>query len=303
MRNNNRKWIYLIILSVIWGTSYILIKKGLEGFTPIQLGSLRIVMATIFLFLFGFRSLKGITKFQWKWIAVSGMIGSFFPVFLFSYAETEIDSSIAAILNSLVPLFTIFIGYLVFKVKVRGNQFLGVIVGLIGALVLIFLGASINPDQDYRYAGLVVLAALSYAYNVNIIKSKLYGVSPMGIAVGNFAVMFVPALVILMFSGALANETIEGTFFYSSLGYITILCLLSTCVAKVMFNKLVHISSPVFSVSVTYLIPIVGILWGVFDGEVFTMGQLMASGIILLGVYLVNRKKIKINSKAAVKNA
>lgn len=291
MSDLNRKWLYLIVLSIIWGTSYILIKKSLEGFSPIQLGVLRIIIAALLLFLIGLKSLRGITRQQWKWIAVSGIIGSFIPVFLFAFAQTQIDSSIASILNSLVPLFTIAVGYLAFRIAFNSNQLLGVIVGLGGAILLITMGAEINPEQNYWYACLVIIATICYAFNANIIKSKLYDVSPLGIAVGNFATMLIPALLILPFSGVFEAKVIEGQYFLSSLGYIVILCVLGTCVAKVMFNKLIHISSPVFSVSVTYLIPVVGIFWGVLDGEKFTVGQFFAGGIILLGVYLVNKKK------------
>ena len=105
--------------------------------------------------------------------------------------------------------------------------------------------------------------------------------------------MFIPALIILPFSGVFEAKVIEGQYFLSSLGYIVILCVLGTCVAKVMFNKLIHISSPVFSVSVTYLIPVVGIFWGLMDGENFVLQQLLAACIIIFGVYLINRQKIK----------
>jgi drug/metabolite transporter (DMT)-like permease len=290
MSDVNRKWWYLLILSIIWGTSYILIKKGLEGFTPIQLGAVRILMTIVFLVIIGLRSLRGITKNQWKWISISGFIGSFIPVFLFAYAETEIDSSIASILNSLVPLFTIFIGFIAFNIKFTRNQILGVIVGLTGASLLILQGKEINPNQNYWYAGFVILATICYAFNANIIKSKLQEVSPMGITVGNFIVMFFPALIILLFSGVFKKDVIEGEYFLSSIGYLVVLSLLGTCVAKVMFTKLIQISSAVFSVSVTYLIPIVGIVWGILDNEKFTLEQLLASSVILAGVYLVNKK-------------
>ncbi|GMN06837.1 DMT family transporter [Croceitalea sp. MTPC5] len=288
---SNRKWVYLIVLSFIWGTSYILIKKGLEGFTPIQLGAARIVIAGLFLFGIGFKSLRSISKAAWKWVALSGFIGSFFPMFLFAYAETEIDSSIAAILNSLVPLFTLFVGLFAFGISFTRNQLLGVFVGLLGAGVLIFFGKDINPNQNYWYSGFVIVATICYACNANIIKSKLQHVTPMGIAVGNFAFIFVPALVVLPFSGFFNVEVTSGKYFWSSLGYIVILCVIGTCIAKVMFNRLVQISSAVFSVSVTYLIPIVGIFWGILDGERFTVKQLLASLLILLGVYLVNKKR------------
>jgi len=290
MTEQNRKWIYLIVLSIIWGTSYILIKKGLQGFTPVQLGSVRIVIAGLFLFLIGFKSLKSISKTEWKWVIISGFIGSFIPVFLFAYAETEIDSSVAAILNSLVPLFTLFVGLFAFGVTFTKNQLIGVLVGLVGAGFLIFFGKGVNPDQNYWYAGFVIIATICYACNANIIKSKLQQVSPMGIAVGNFAAIIIPALMILPFSGFFSAEVRSGEFFWSSLGYIVVLCAIGTCIAKVMFNRLVQISSAVFSVSVTYLIPIVGIFWGILDGEQFTLRQLLASLLILLGVYLVNKK-------------
>jgi len=286
-----RKWLYLIILSFIWGTSYILIKKGLEGFAPLQLVALRIVIAGGLLLLIGFKSFSTIKKEDWKWLALSGFVGSFFPMSLFAFAQTEIDSSVTAVLNSLVPLFTLFVGLFAFGISFTRNQLLGVLVGLLGASLLVVFGSNTNPEQNYWYAGLVVIATICYAANANIIKSKLQGVSPMGIAVGNFVCILLPGLLLLPLSGTFNADVIAGDFFWSSLGYITLLCLIGTCIAKVLFNKLIQISTPVFSVSVTYLIPIVGIFWGIVDGEVFTLKQLGASLLILAGVYIVNKKR------------
>ncbi len=291
MKIENRKWLYLIVLSLIWGTSYILIKKGLVGFAPLQLGALRIIISGCLLLMIGYNSLKTIRKEDWKWLALSGFIGSFFPMFLFAFAETEIDSSVTAVLNSLVPLFTLFVGLFAFGISFTRNQFIGVLVGLLGASLLVLFGSAINPEQNYWYAGFVLIATICYACNANIIKSKLQAVSPMGIAVGNFVCILIPGFILLPFSGALSKEVLDGNFFWSSLGYIVILCIISTCIAKVIFNKLIQISSPIFSVSVTYLIPIVGIFWGVVDGETFSVKQLGASFLILVGVYLVNKKR------------
>lgn len=297
MQASNKKWLYLFILSLIWGTSYILIKKGLVGLTPLQLGAFRIIFTTIFLFLIGFRSLFRITKAQWGWVALSALLGTFLPVFLFAYAETQIDSSIASILNSLVPLFTIFLGFLLFKIAFTRNQVVGVILGLLGAAILIFQGAEVNPDQNYVFAGLVVVAALCYAGNANILKSKLQEVSSLAIAVGNFSVMLIPAVIVLYFAGGMQLDVAEPAI-RSSLLYIVILAFFGTALAKILFNKLVQISSAVFSTSVTYLIPIVGIFWGLLDGERFTLIHLLGAGVILTGVYLVNanRKQKKTNS-------
>ena len=297
MQASNKKWLYLFILSLIWGTSYILIKKGLVGLTPLQLGAFRIIFTTIFLFLIGFRSLFRITKAQWGWVALSALLGTFLPVFLFAYAETQIDSSIASILNSLVPLFTIFLGFLLFKIAFTRNQVVGVILGLLGAAILIFQGAEVNPDQNYVFAGLVVIAALCYAGNANILKLKLQEVSSLAIAVGNFSVMLIPALIVLYFAGGMQLDVAEPAI-GSSLLYVVILAFFGTALAKILFNKLVQISSAVFSTSVTYLIPIVGIFWGLLDGERFTLIHLLGAGVILAGVYLVNanRKQKKTNS-------
>lgn len=291
LKTDQKKWVYLLVLSIIWGTSYILIKKGLQGFTPIQLGAVRVLLAALFLGVIGFRSLTKLTPYQWKWIAVSGFLGSFFPVFLFAYAQTEIDSGVTAVLNSMVPLFTLFIGRFLFGTAIRPLQLIGVLFGFIGAVGLILVGAQIHADQNYSYALLILLAALGYACNANIIKAKLQGASPLAIATGNFAVITLPALIILPLSGFFDTAVIEGPYFWSSLGYLTLLCVMSTCIAKIMFNRLIQMADPVFSVSVTYLIPIVGLMWGVADGESFVLQQLLAALFILLGVYLVTQKK------------
>ena len=259
--------------------------------SPIHLGGLRAVIATMLLWIIGFKTLRNISRSEWKWIVLSGFIGSFIPMFLFAIAQTEIDSGITAILNSLVPLFTLFIGLFAFAIKFTWNQLVGVLVGLVGAALLIVFGQSLNPNQNYGYAGFVVLATICYACNANIIKSKLQDVSPMGIAVGNFTSIVVPALLVLSFSGFFSVSVLTGPYFWTSFGYIVLLCIIGTCIAKVMFNRLVQISSAVFSVSVTYLIPIVGVFWGVLDEENFTLKQFLAAVLILVGVYLVNKKK------------
>lgn len=293
MDNQKKKWVYLILLAIIWGSSFILIKKGLIGLTALQLGALRILFTAFFLFIMGFKTLKTISKKDWLWISISGLAGTFFPVFLFAYAETEIDSSIASILNSLVPLITLLIGWLVFKIKIKPKQTLGVIVGLAGTGLLIFQGATVLTDQKFFYNFLVVIASICYGINVNIIKAKLQHVKPLAIATGNFAFMVIPALVVLFTSDLLHAETLADPIVQESMIYILILALFGTAIAKILFNTIVQISTPVFSSSVTYLIPIVAVMWGILDGETFTFMQIIGTLTILGGVYLVNTRKNK----------
>ncbi len=291
MQNNTLKWVYLVILSLIWGSSFILIKKGLVGLTPVQLGSFRILFTSFFLLLIGWKSLLTIEKASWKWIIISGVLGTGIPVYLFAYAETEIDSSIASILNSGVPLLTLILGLILFGARFVKKQLLGILLGLTGSIALILIGAQVNPDQNYWYALLVILATLLYAINVNIIKYHMQNISAMAIATGNFVFIFIPALLLLISTGFFTSETIQNPEVQTSLGYILILAILGTAVAKVMFNKLVQISDPVFASSVTYLMPLISVMWGILDGEKFTLLQLAASLIIILGVYLANAKR------------
>ena len=291
MPNSTLKWVYLVVLSIIWGSSFILIKKGLVGLTPLQLGSLRILFTAFFLLLIGAKTLKKVKRPEWKWLFISGLLGTFFPVFLFAYAETEIDSAIAAILNSSVPLLALIIGCLFFGASFIKRQLYGVLIGLLGASFLIMIGAQINPDQNYYYALLVILAALMYAINVNIIKKYMQDISAMGIAVGNFIFLIIPSLIILIGTGFFDSEIIQNPEVPISLFYVVILALFGTAAAKVMFNKMVQISDPVFASSVTYLMPVISVLWGILDGEKFNLMQLGASVVIIMGVYLVNKKK------------
>ena len=292
-----KKWFYLIILSIIWGSSYILIKKGLVGLDPLQLGSLRIIITTIILSIFGWSKLSKIPKYSWKWIALTGYFGTFFPTFLFAYAETAIDSSVAAVLNGMTPLFTLLTGLVFFRSELKIKKLFGIILGFVGTLVLVSNELTINSGSKSWYAYLVVLAAFCYAINVNLIKYKLEGISALAIALGNFIAILFPATLILIFSNFPIQEVLKGTKVSISITYVFILAFFGTALAKVMFNDLVAISSPVFSISITYLLPIVVILWGVLDNEIFTLIQWIGCAFILLGVYLVTESKSLGNKK------
>ncbi len=286
-----KKWVYLIVLSLIWGSSYILIKKGLIGLTPIQLGSIRILFTTSILALIGYKSLKGLTIKQWKWLVFTGFVGTFFPSFLFAFSETEIDSSVVAVLNGLTPLFSLLFAALFFHQSVKSKQLGGVLVGFVGTILLVVQEFSLTSTGDGRYALLVVLAAICYGINVNALKYKLQGVAPMAIALANFVAISIPALILLLTSDFQWETFYTDEKILSSLWYIFILSLVGTAFAKVLFNELLSFSTAVFSISITYLLPIVAIAWGVLDGEQFGGLQWVASGFILCGIYLVKETK------------
>ena len=288
MDKKNLKWIYLIVLSLVWGSSYILIKKALIGLSPLQVGSLRTVISTVLLLLIGFSSLKSIPKDKWKWILITGLV-SFIPPFLFAYAQTEIDSALAAILNSLTPLATLIIGVGFYRFKIDKKQISGVIIGLIGSVLLMYQGSVINPDQNLLYVFFIIFASILYAVQVNLLKVHLQDVSAVAITVGNFIFIFPLAVVIFFISDYkqidINNEDVKVALFC-----LLILSIVGTVFAKILFNKFVQIASPVFASSVTYTLPIIALFWGLLDGEVFTLNQLFATVIILTGVYLANKK-------------
>ncbi len=290
MENKKLRWIYLIILSLIWGSSFILMKKALIGLTPIQVGALRILITAIFLLLIGFNRLLKIEKRHWKYLALNAMLGSFFPVFLFSFALQKIDSSIASILNALTPLNTLIFGAMVFGFSFKRRQFIGVLIGFVGTAILILEGAKIHQEQEYLYMGFVIIASVGYAFNVNLIKKYLHDIDALSITVGVFAFLIVPILMVLWLSGFF--QTIEiNEVTASSLVYVSILAVVGTGIATIMFNRLIQLSTPVFSSSVTYLIPVVAITWGILDGEKISFLQFFSGFVILAGVYLANKAK------------
>ena len=276
------------MLSLIWGSSFILIKRGLVGLTAVQVGSFRIIFAALFLLIIGFKSLKKISRRQWKFVAITSFFGTFTPAYLFAIAETQVDSSIVAILNSLTPLNTLVLGILIFGIQFQKRQVLGVFVGLVGCLLLVLSGASAHPGQNYYYVLLVVIATLCYAINVNLIKKYLSDLNSLSITTGNFAVLLLPALIILSTTDISQRVNLEAT--QHSILFVMILGVMGTGIANVLFFKLIQMSSPVFATSVTYLIPIVAFFWGLLDNEMLTPIQFFGAFIILIGVYLSAKK-------------
>ncbi|NEW78595.1 MAG: DMT family transporter [Gelidibacter sp.] len=290
MENKKLRWIYLIVLSLIWGSSFILMKKALIGLTPIQVGALRIIITAVFLLLIGFNRLVKIERRHWKYLTLNALLGSFFPVFLFSFALQNIDSSIASILNALTPLNTLLFGAMVFGFAFKRRQLIGVLIGFVGTAMLILEGAQIHPENEYLYMGFVIIASVGYAFNVNLIKKYLHDLDALSITVGIFAILIVPAFLVLWFSGFFQSVEINSVT-TTSLVYVSILAVIGTSIATIMFNRLIQLSTPVFSSSVTYLIPIVAITWGILDGEKISFLQFFSGLVILVGVYLANKAK------------
>jgi drug/metabolite transporter (DMT)-like permease len=251
---------------------------------------MRILISGVLLFVVAFDKIIKIEKRHWLPIAQVAFIASFFPAFFFAFVIDEIDSSVSAVLSSLTPLITMILGALFFGFAYQKKQIIGIFVGLLGTLLLILSGVENNPDQNYFYTLLILLSSIGYALSLNIIKSKLQDANAMAITAGGFLLLFPFAFLVLLFSG-FEELNFSREIVQHSLGYVFLLSLLGTAFAKVLFNKLVQISTPVFSSSVTYLITVVAVSWGFIDGERLSFYQIVAISVVFTGVYLVNKKK------------
>lgn len=256
-----------------------------------QLGSVRLLITTLCLLPFGYKSLRSLSRNQWKWLTITAYVGTFFPAFFFAFAQQHIDSAIAAILNALTPLLTLVIGVVFFGVSVLRKQYWGVMLGLLGSAGLIWGGIQLNPDFRLGYALLILCASACYATNIHFIKIHLKQVDAMAITLGNFVMMAPLALLILLPSGFFDGKLLTDPKVHVSLIYVAILAILGSAIAKYLFNQFVKFSSAIFASSVTYTLPVVALFWGVYDGETVTVFQLISASVILAGVYLSHQKK------------
>ncbi len=296
MTKNNSliSWTILISLVLVWGSSFILIKKSLLYFSATEVGILRITVTFLFLLPFALVRLRKINKKHRNYLIISGIIGSLIPSFMFAIAQTGISSSLAGILNSLTPLFTLFLGLAFFKLKSAWYNILGVFIGLAGAMGLIYAtSGEMGFVFNIKYASLIIIATICYAFNVNFIKIYLKELDSLTITAFTFFYIGIPSLAYILVFSDIPDKLLHETDALTGLGYISILSIAGTGIALIAFNKLIKISSPVFAASVTYLIPIVAIIWGIIDGEIFKLGYVIWFIIILSGVLLVNTKPRK----------
>ncbi len=286
-------WTILIVLALVWGTSFILIKRGLEVYSAGEVGALRILAACFFLLPVSLPKLRKLSARHLKLLLGIGMLGSFIPAFLFALGQTQLDSGITGVLNGLTPVFVLLVGALFFKQKFEKAKYLGVALAFVGTAILLFSGSDNGLSGFNYYAIFIVLATVCYGTNLNIIKYYLADLNAVVITgvsillVGPFAGIYL--LVGTEFSEKLA--TTPGAV--EALGYVSLLGVMSTSIALILFNKLVQITTPIFSSMVTYLIPIVALTWGILDGEKLVTSQLLAIAAILAGVFITNRGKKK----------
>lgn len=282
-------WVILVALALTWGSSFILMKRGLEVFSSEQVAALRIFIAFLFLSPLLFRHIKRSLLKHWKGYLGMGVIGNLIPAFLFTKAETGISSSLTGALNSLTPLFTLLVGVLLYRERTGWRNVVGILVGFIGAAGLAMVGEERDMDEELLFIFYVVLATACYALSVNIIKRYLSEVDSLTATV--WAMMFIgPVAGIYLFSTDFVARLTTHPAAMEGLGYTGILAIFGTALSVIVFNTLIKNTNALFASSVTYLIPIVAMGWGIFDNEAVSVLHFAWIGLILLGVYLVNKE-------------
>ncbi len=283
-----RQWSILIFLGLVWGSSFILMKRGLEVYSGVELAELRIIIALVCLLPFALIKITSIPKGKILPLLSVGIFGNVLPAFLFAIAQTKLSSSFVGLLNSSVPLFTLILGVLFFSVTFKKSSTLGVIVGLMGTLVLIFSGGIPEAEGDFLYAFLPIVASVSYAISANTIKRFLQDTAPMTITSIAFLLSAPPIFFYALYNGILLKP-FQGEAEMMGFVYVFVLSFFGTVVALLAFNLLIKQTSAVFASMVTYLIPIVALTWGLLDGEPFHILYLVGIGITFFGIYLVNK--------------
>ena len=281
-------WLIFIVLSLIWGSAFIVMKLTSKELNGYQLASVRIFSAGLVFLPLAIVHISKIPARKIPFVVLTGLLGNFFPAFLFAIAiEKKIDSSLAGILNSLTPLFVIALGFLFFNIPVRRAKLMGVIIGFTGLVILSLSKGGISLD-NLNYALLILLATFMYGLNVNIVTHYLKEVDPMKMA--TVSLMFTTLLsAIVMWQQDVFSMWSDDPGARASLLYAALLGVIGSAFATALFYILIKRAGGLFASLVTYGIPVIAIFWGILDNEQVTLIQVGCLGLILSGVYLANR--------------
>ena len=291
MNPEKERWVLLVVLSIIWGSSFILIKKSLEHFTPYEVGALRVLIAGIVLLPLAILNIKKFPKKHLKWLIIAAVTGNFIPMFLFPIAETQISSSIAGIINSMMPIFVIIVGTLFWKFSTSKRQLIGVAISFSGACILALSGGE-SGELKLIPIVLLLLATLCYAISTTTVKSKLHEIPAKILSAFVFSfVLILPSLITLVFSGFFNNLHANENLFVG-LGFVSLLSIFGTGLAMMLNYRLLSISTPLFASTVTLLMPVVAVIWGILDGEKLTPMQGLGGVVILAGLIFLRAKPL-----------
>ena len=291
MKNKNLiAWSLLIVLAIIWGSSPILIKKALIKLDPFEIGALRLTLASFVLFPFLAKNLKEIQSKDYFILFVSGVVGNVLPYFLYPIAQTKIDSATSGVLTSLTPFFALIVGVVFYKLKATKNNIIGLIIGFLGTSLLILFSGKAGGFTVDLFGLFVVAATLLYGINLNLVKYHLSHLRPITITSFSIVSILPITIYILLYFTPFLSHVSDFKNYSLEFGYVFILGVLGTSIATIVFYNLIKIKDTVFASMVTYLMPVVAIIFGVIDGEIINAVQLFGMILIMAGVFINSKK-------------
>jgi drug/metabolite transporter (DMT)-like permease len=289
LSNSSLIWISFVFLTIAWGSSFILVKRGLEAYEPAQVASIRLSSAMIALLGLAISHIKQVPRDRLPYIFLSGVFGLFIPAFMFAWAQRGVSSSIAGVLNAFTPCMTFVLGIVFFRQKGGFMKIIGIFLGFLGTSLLIL----INPKGQIsfnNYGLFVIVATICYGLNLNIVKRYLPDIRSLHLTSLTIASTGIIALLYLLTTDWITvyQAAPKG---HSALAASIFLGLLGTASGQLVFNRMLQMTSAVFASSITYFIPIVAVTWGVLDGEVLTIWHYLGMSLIIGGVLILNRFK------------
>ena len=304
-KKNIITWVLFIVLAMIWGSSFILMHKGLftpDGqvmYTPAEIAAIRMSLTGIVFLPFLFKYYRYLFNKKVLFpILVVGFIGSAAPAFLFALSITGLHSSYVGMLNALTPIFTLLLAISFFKQKITKAQVIGVLIGFFGAVGLVLSNNSVDVSGNGIYVLLIMLANVFYAISINTLKSKLANIDSMAVTSISFILVMIPSVVYLLLFTNFQYKLQSEDYALEGLGYIAMLAILGTAISIYIFNFLIKRTSSVFASSTAYVIPIFAMFWGVLlNDEPVTIWHVISLLIIILGVYFTNAQKNSLKSK------
>ncbi|MFM7709495.1 MAG: DMT family transporter [Ferruginibacter sp.] len=290
MQTRFSDWLLYILLSLIWGSSFILIEASLQALSPMQVASLRIVSAGLFMLPIAVRWIFTFTAKQLAIIFLSGVLGNLLPSFLYCFAESGgIESSFAGALNALTPVFAILVGSLFFGIQTSVQKLVGIFVAFVGCMALFWSREGGLEAVPLVPMLLIFGATACYGTNVNLVYRNLKDIPPLPIVAVALLLNALPAMAVLVYAGFF-ELTFQNPAIRESIGYACLLGIGGSALASILFYVLIQRAGTVFASLVTYGIPFVAFGWGIWDGEALSAASVGSLLVILLGVFLANRK-------------
>lgn len=293
MQNKLVGIVLLVVLGAVWGSSFILMKLGMEPLpgvktmTHFQVAGLRMLIAAMVMLPFAIRSFTLLKSKSAPYLLIVGLCGNLIPSFLFTYGSTVLSSGFSGILNSFTPIFTVLVALVAFKTRVHWIQIIGISIGTLGIICLVTSGGKLTLANSPTHISAILIGTLLYGISVNTIRNKLSHISPLEVtSLGLFCIL--PLALSSFLIEDTATVIMHAPYGWFSLGYVLLLGIIGTAISNIYFNKLIKLTSAIFASSVTYLIPLFAVLFGFIINEFITYFQFISMIILLSGVFLVN---------------